>query len=220
MSNPRPLIIIGGGDHARVVAEAASSRPGQWQVVAWVAPQRRSQSEPASVVEWIESDETAFPRVRGLHAVLGIGQIGSAPLRRRLVVLYEAAGALWAPIVHATAWVSPTAQVAAGAVLMAGAVVNSGAQIGAHAVINTGGIVEHDVRVGAFAVVSPGVAIGGGSVIGDDAYLGLGSCVRDHLEVGAAATVGMGAVVVRPVRPGACVVGVPAREWMARKNHV
>jgi acetyltransferase-like isoleucine patch superfamily enzyme len=35
--------------------------------------------------------------------------------------------------------------------------------------------------------------------------------VRDHISIGEGATIGMGAVVVRDVREGAIVMGVPAR---------
>ena len=108
--------------------------------------------------------------------------------------------ARWATVVHATAWVSPSATLEPGpSSWQAG--VNAGARVGRHAIVNSGAVVEHDVLVGAFAHVGPGAVIGGGARIGEDAFVGLGARVRDHIGVGDGAVVGMGAVVVDDV-PG------------------
>ena len=206
------LVVIGGGEHARVVAEAAASRPEQWRVIGFVDHQPCPETERRLGLRALASEDEALRETGRAWFVLGIGRIRSAPLRRELVTRYSAAGARWATVVHATAWVSPTATVAPGAVVFAGAVVQTGATLGAHAVVNTSAIIEHDVSVGDFTLVAPGVAIGGGTAIGSDSYLGLGCRIRDHLQIGSGVTVGMGAVVTRSVRDGVTVTGVPARE--------
>ena len=212
MSEPRDLILIGGGEHARVLAEAAASRPELWRVIGFVDPQPCPETERRLGLRAFASDEEALCEAGHALFVLSIGRIRSAELRRKLVARYSAAGARWATVVHRTAWVSPTAMVEPGAAVFAGAVVQTGAMLGAHAVVNTGAIIEHDVTVGDFTLVAPGVAVGGGTVIGSDAYLGLGCRIRDHLQIGSGVTVGMGAVVTRSVRDGVTVTGVPARE--------
>lgn len=212
MSAPQALILIGGGEHARVLAEAAASHPELWRVLGFVDPQPCPETERRLGLRAFASDEEALREVNSAWFVLGIGRIRSAELRRKLVARYSAAGARWATVVHRTAWVSPTATLASGAVVFAGAVVQTGAALGAHAVVNTGAVIEHDVIVGDFTLAAPGVAVGGGTVIGSDAYLGLGCRIRDHLQIGCGVTVGMGAVVTRSVRDGVTVTGVPARE--------
>lgn len=212
MSKPSDLILIGGGEHARVLAEAAVSRPELWRVIGFVDPQPCPETERRLGLRAFTSDEEALREAGSTLFVLGIGRIRSSGLRRNIVARYTAAGARWATVIHRTAWVSPTATVAPGAVVFASAVVQTGANLGAHVVVNTGAIVEHDVSVGDFTLVAPGVAVGGGTVIGPDAYLGLGCRIRDHLQIGSGVTVGMGAVVTRSVRDSATVVGVPARE--------
>lgn len=211
MNLPQRLVIIGGGEHARVVAEAANSRAGVWQVDAVVDPKRVSWAAHGQTLRCLGSDEAAVAALQGAAVVLGIGSLGSTSLRRNLSNFYDRAGARWAIVAHSTAWISPSARIEPGAVLMAGAVINAGAWVGGHAVINTGAIIEHDVRVGPFAFVGPGAIVGGGSVIGADAYLGLGCRVRDHVQIGEAVTVAMGAVVINSVPAHSRVLGVPAR---------
>jgi acetyltransferase EpsM len=212
---PRPLILIGGGEHACVVADAASST-GQWEIVAVVDPAPAAEALTIRLqVVRLADDDALRERLGSSDSptrpwlVVAVGAVVDGRLRQQVAGRYDQER--WASVVHATAWVSPSAVIEPGAVVMAGAVVNAGARVGAHAIINTGAIVEHDVVVGAFTRVGPGATIGGGTIIGDDVLLGLGAAVRDHIMVGDGATVGMGAVVTSAVAPGDTVAGVPAR---------
>lgn len=208
----RTLAIIGGGEHARVVADAARSGSDPWRVLGIVDP--APVSAPGADLAELGDDDVFAARLRSMDAadrpmlVLGVG--GDVAIRRRLKDRFAGLGS-WATVVHAAAWVSPTATVEAGAVVLGGAIVNTGTRIGAHAIVNSGAIVEHDVVVGGFAHVGPGAVVGGGASIGDGAFVGLGARVRDHVDVGPDAIVGMGAVVVADVPGRSMVIGVPAR---------
>lgn len=203
------LIILGGGEHARVVAEAARS-DGRYILLGFVDPQPCNETIGRLNLPRLGGDESV-PRRDPCQAVLGVGSVGPSVARRRVVDRAVGSVAGWAVVVHAAAWVSPTATLSAGTVVMAGATINTGAWIGPHCVVNTGAVIEHDVRIGAFAQVAPGAVIGGGTSIEDDAFVGLGASVRDHVRIGKGALVGMGAVVVADVPDGAVVRGIPAR---------
>ena len=144
--------------------------------------------------------------------VLGFGAGETAgALADRLAATERFTGARWATIVHARAWVSPSATLEVGVVVLAGAVVNAGAHVLRHVIVNSAAVVEHDVVIGAGGHVAPGAVIGGGTRVHAHAFIGLGARVRDHIEIGAGAVIGMGAVVVESIEPGATVVGIPAR---------
>jgi acetyltransferase EpsM len=221
LSRPRDLIVIGGGEHARVVIEAARSRPELWAVLGFVDPAPCAETSKGLAVERLGTDEEALARAgtnRDLAFVIGLGSTGVGTRRREICVRYDALSVRWATVVHARAWVSPTAVLGRGVMVSAGASVNSGARLGDHAVVNTGAIIEHDVLLGPFAQAAPGAAIGGGAVVGAGSYLGLGCRVRDHVRIGEAVTVGMGAVVVGSIPDGEVVMGVPARAQTVRHN--
>ena len=205
----RRLILVGGGEHARVVADAARSVSGEFEIVGYVDRARRNGI--AGVRDLGQDDDLA--RFSDCLAVLGIGGVEVSDLRESTVTRLDPTVSGWATIIHAGAWVSPEAEVATGAVIMAGAVVQSGARIGNHSVVNSGAVVEHDVVVGNYAMLSPGVCIGGGVEIGRNAIVGLGALVRDHVVIGARAMVAMGAVVVDSVPPDTTVAGLPAKKW-------
>jgi acetyltransferase EpsM len=213
-----PLIVLGGGEHARVVIEAARSQGDRWTVQGYVAPDAAG-GPPGRDVPWLGDDATLAARLDDIAPddrpwmVLGFGggeTPGGLAARAAATERFDDA-AQWATVVHATAWVSPTARLDHGAVVLAQAVVNTGAHVGRHAIVNSAAVVEHDVVVGAGSHIAPGAVIGGGTHIGEHAFIGLGARVRDHIEIGAGAVVGMGAVVVESIKPGATVVGIPAR---------
>ena len=204
-------MIAGTGEHAHVVAEAATA--GGWEPIGQCGPIGPTERAGGGLPHLGTDDDLAAQLASTVSAdrpalVLGFG---GPPDARRRAVERQGPGATWATIVHPAAWVSPSAELGSGAVVLAGAVVNTGASVGAHAIVNSGAIVEHDVRVGSHAHIAPGAVVGGGAMIGDDAFIGLNASVRDHVTVGPGATVGMGAVVVADVPGGTLVMGVPAR---------
>jgi acetyltransferase EpsM len=211
--NPLPLVLIGGGEHAAVVADAArlqdSARP-----LAGFIDVRGPNAELAGLdLAWLGGDDEGLRLAgAGQHDfILAFGGLGPNPLRQQLAARYEAAGARFATIVHPRAIVSPDATIADGCLIAAGAIVNPRAQVGRHCVVNTGAIVEHDVVVGAGVVVGPGAIVGGGTEIGAESFLGLGCRVRDHVRIGCRVLIAMGAVLVGDAPDDALMRGVPAR---------
>jgi len=204
------LIIIGGGEHARVVAEAAHSTDGQWHVAGFVDPAARPETTARSGLKRL-GDDVALGQHPRASAILGFGGVEKGDARENAVNKTSTYVKKWATIIHDRAIVSPTAKVGAGTVVMAGAVIQTGATVGAHAIINSGAIIEHDVTVGDFSQISPGAVIGGAARIGRQVFVGLGAVIRDHIEVGDESIIGMGAAVVGDVRPRTRVMGVPAK---------
>lgn len=207
----RLLVVVGGGEHARVVIEAAQA--AGWEPIGYTDPDAATTS--AMPIPHLGGDDELLRRhaelTRDARPALVLGFGGRAEGRRRAVEAAGAAG-VWATIVHPSAWVSPSAGLEPGAIVLAGAVVNAGAVVGAHAIVNSRAVVEHDVIVGAFTHLAPGATIGGGTRIGEDAFIGLGAAVRDHVAIGRGAVVGMGAVVTGDVAAGAVIVATSASE--------
>lgn len=206
---PGRLILIGGGEHARVIAEAVLSRAGEYELLGFVDPDARAPLADAHV-RYLGSD-AALGEFPDAAAILAFGALAGWRAREQAVSRLSTHVLRWGTVIHATAWVSPSAIVGDGTVVMAGAVVQTGARIGPHCVVNSGAVVEHDVVLGINVHVAPGAVIGGAVRIGGGCYVGLGARVRDHIEIGSGTTIGMGSVVVRSVGANMAVRGIPAR---------
>lgn len=211
MRGALPIIGLGAGGHARSLLEALRSG-GRHEVVALL------DDDPAKVgtdmlgVPVVAASELERFRADGVgHAFVGVGGVRTAQVRRATLVRLREAGFELPAIVHATAAVSPWAQLGAGAQVLAGSVVNAAAVLGDGAIVNTAAVVEHDCVVGMSAHVAPRAVLGGHVTVGEGAHVGMGAVVVEGLAVGAGAFVAAGAVVTVDVLADARVAGVPAR---------
>jgi acetyltransferase EpsM len=213
----RPLVVIGGGEHARVVIEAARSQRDAWRLLGIVDRDPAARTTALLDVAHLGDDDDLLatlsmtaPEERP-WLVIGFGGGAADATRRAAAVARFGPASRWATVVHATGWVAPSATLGEGTVVLAGAVVNAGARVGCHAIVNTRAVLEQDVVLGDYSNIGSGALLGGGATVGANAFVGLGAAVRGHVAVGHGATVGMGAVVVGDVEPGLTVVGNPAR---------
>jgi sugar O-acyltransferase (sialic acid O-acetyltransferase NeuD family) len=141
-------------------------------------------------------------------ALIAVGHIHTADVRRRLYAHLLALGFKLPVIVASTAYVSPLARIGAGSVVMHGAIVNAGAVIGDNCIINTRAVVEHDAKVGAHCHISTGAILNGDARVGEGSFIGSGSTVREGLDIGQNVLVGMGLSVRHPLADGVRFVGV------------
>ena len=147
-----------------------------------------------------------FGRVEEARAIVAIG---NCVCRRRVAEMCP--DVAWHSVIHAAAWVDPSAQIDAGALICAGSVIQPDVSIGRHSIINTGATVDHDSRIGSFVHVCPGVHLGGNVTIGDGSWIGIGSQVIQGITIGVNVTVGAGSTVIRDIPDNAVVMGTPAR---------
>lgn len=206
----KPVVIIGGGGHARVVIDALRAA-GELQPFAIVDP---STDGPVDGVPLYGDDDT-LPRLlaEGVETgVVGVGSVGDVRTRRGLHERALALGFTLPPVVHPRATVAATARLCIGCFVAAGAVVGPGAVLGEGAIINSNAVVDHDCVIGAFAHVAPGAALSGAVTVGEASLVGTGAAIIQGVHVGAGVLIGAGAAVVADVADGTTVTGVPARQ--------
>lgn len=198
----KPLLLLGGGAHAMVVAEAAIA---------------------ANIPLAGFLDDDADANLRNLAPHLGpISKLNdAAPEANTIIALGDVAIRAWVvkrlsrpstAVVHPSAVVSPTAVLGAGVFVGPLAVIHARARVGDHAIINTAAVIEHDCAIGINTHIAPGSVLGGAATVGPDSLLGLGCRVLPGARVGARAVVGAGSVVLHSVTDNTTVVGVPAHE--------
>lgn len=135
--------------------------------------------------------------------------IGNNRIRKR--ISNELFNSNFVTLVHPHAYVSDSAKLNHGTVVMAGACINTDAVIGAHVIVNTNCTVDHDCIIHDYAHISPNVGLAGSVVIGEGSHIGIGASIIQGISVGKWAIVGAGAVVTANVPDFATVVGVPAK---------
>lgn len=199
------LILIGGGGHALVVAEAAA--------LTGLGPAGFLDDDTGAVLgqgdgglPWLGPLLAMERAARGFIVALG-----DLSQRRDLLAHTRRIEDAAVTVVHPAARLSPVAAIGRGTYVGPGAVVHTRAAVAQHSIINSGAIIEHECHIGENVHIAPGAILGGRVRIGSDTLVGMGSRVLPGLRIGRNCTIGAGAVVTGDVPDGACVAGVPAR---------
>ena len=208
MSIPRKrIVVVGAGGHAKVVIEAIWAMD-EFEIVGVVDP-RPANTEVLGVP--VLGGDEELPRLLTQGVTTAVAAIGANTTRQRIGHALLVMGFSLPSIRHPSAFISPSATIAQGTVVMAMAVVGTLARVRDLAIINTGAIVEHDNDVGEAAHIAPGVVLAGRVRVGNRALVGAGTAVRPCVIIGDDAVVGAGAAVVADVMAASVVAGTPAK---------
>ena len=206
----RPVIVLGGGGHAKVVIDALLR--GGVPVLGVTDPCQALAGRRILGVKVLGNDEVVLAhRPEELLLANGLGSVGVPERRREIFERFSALGYGFASVIHPSAVISSDAEIGEGAQIMAGAVIQPGCSIGRNAIINTRASVDHDCIIGDHTHVAPGVTLSGGVRVGVGVHIGTGATVIQGIDIGNDSLVGAGALVLKTVPSGETVVGVPAK---------
>lgn len=166
--------------------------------------------EPADNRPVVPFEAHREPRFRELSFVVGLGYARLEQRRSVVETLLELDRRL--PVLrHPSAFVHPSAQLGAGAIVYPLCNVDKACRIGAGVVLNNSVVVSHDAEIGQCAYLSPGVVLSGHVTIGACAFVGSAAAVANGVAIGDGSRIGIGTVVTRSVEAGASVIGNPMR---------
>ena len=199
------LVIFGAGGHAKVVIETCIGtrfRPvvclgeSRWTTLVGVMVEPEERAE-----QWKD---------RGIRRAFVA--IGKNSIRERVAASVLAMGFELATIVSRHAWVSPTARLGPGTVVMAGAIIQVEATIGDCGIVNTGASIDHECILGRAVHAAPHSTLCGNVITGDRVWIGAGSTIIEGRRLADDVFVAAGATVVCDIdEPNSRCGGVPAR---------
>ncbi|WP_392538280.1 acetyltransferase [Legionella sp. 227] len=202
----KSLAILGAGGHAKVVADAALC--SGWQNISFF-DDRWPHIETVGRLKISGNTQSILSQASEFNGV--IIAIGDNAVRLEKMTLFLNENIPIATIIHPSAIISSSAQIAEGSVIFARAVLNPDCIIGAGTIINSGAIIEHDCRIGLSVHISPGVNLAGNVQVGNLSWIGIGACVRQGIKIGSEVMVGAGSVVVNDLPNHCTAFGVPAK---------
>lgn len=116
----------------------------------------------------------------------------------------------WETLIHPTVNLSDSSKLGKGCIVCANNNISVDTRIGNHVIMNLSVTIGHDCEIGDFVSIMSGTVVSGHVTIKNGAYLGSNSTVIPGRKVGDHAKVGAGSVVIRNVKDGLTVMGVPA----------
>lgn len=103
-----------------------------------------------------------------------------------------------------------------GLCIMRNTIIENDVQVGDGCLIHNNSLISHDVKLGKYCEISPGVKLLGRDTIGDFCHIGSNAVVLPNIKIGHNVKVGAGAVVTKDVPDNMTVVGIPAKELVAK----
>lgn len=144
------------------------------------------------------------------HSVYAVTAVQDGGLRRKFIDI-SSGFERWATLIHPSVHISDTSVMGKGCIICANSSISVNTRIGDHCIINLSTTIGHDCDIGNYASIMSGVVVSGHVTMKEEAYLGSNSTIVPGRKIGERAKVGAGSVVIRNVKDGNTVMGVPAK---------
>ena len=207
------IIVIGAGDHARVIIDTLLAAGRTIIGLTDVSPDLIGTTVlgiPVIGTDAVLAEHS--PEMTQL--VFGIGSTNLPNARRARFEEFKANGYEFTGVIHPSAIIGREVNLGEGVQIMAGAVIQPSASIGDNVIINTRAGIDHNCEIGMHTHIAPGVNLSGCIKIGTDCFIGCGATVMHGVKVGSNVLVGAGSTVCHDIPDGARVAGSPARDIM------
>lgn len=178
------VLIIGAGGHAAEIAD-------------YIRGNNKAGVSEIEIQGFIDDNEGNYTRYAFREPYLGticdhkvvagsayIIAIANLSYRRFFVEKFLAEGAVFASLIHYSAFISSSSRLGIGVVI--GPMANLGPKtvVGDYTLINSRCSLGHDTEIGKFNFISPNVCFSGFSRIGDENLFGINSATIPNITVG------------------------------------
>lgn len=205
------IILIGGGGHCRSVIDVIENT-GKY-IILGIVDEESKKGQKINGYDIIGSDDDLpllLKQCDNFH--ISVGQIKSFAIRQSLFDTIKRLGAKLPIIIAKNAYVSGSATLGEGTIIMQQAIVNANTIVGENCIINTRALLEHDCEIGNDCHVSTGAILNGGVKVGNGVFIGSGSVVNQEVEIGRNCVIGSGSVVISEIEEDASYIGNPAQK--------
>ena len=201
------LLLIGGGGHCRSCVDVIEQL-ADWQIAGIVEAEADLQVDCLGYS--VIGTDADLPKLLldTPHCFITVGQVKAATVRQRLFQQLKTLNAQLPTLISPFAYVSPTAQLGEGTIVMHQALVNVQAQIGDNCIINSQALIEHDVHIGDHCHISTGAKVNGEVKIGQGCMIGSGAVIKQCVQIADGVVIGAGSLVLRDIEQAGVYTGV------------
>ena len=205
------LLIIGAGGFGREVINWARDVPihaRDWEVGGFLDANNKALEAYNCEVSILADPMTYLPQSGDRFACA----IGHTATKLRVCNHLKMRGAQFVTLTHPTAVIGERCLIGEGCVICPGAIITADVTIADFVTVNAQATIGHDAVVGKGCTLSGHVDVTGFASLGEGVFLGSHAVILPKAQVGDYAIVGAGSVVLKRVKPGATVMGVPAKQ--------
>jgi len=203
-----PLLVIGGGGHAKVLIDTLLIQSQSILGFTDIDPG----CPQIQTAYCLGGDEviSEYP-TDTVKLVNGLGSVGNTEKRRTVFEKFREMGYSFACVIHPASVIAGDVSLSEGVQVMAGAIIQAGSSIGENVIINTKASVDHDCIIGDHVHLAPGVTLSGGVQVEDGVHIGTGATVIQGIRIGRNSIIGAGTLVLKDVQAGTKVLGITGK---------
>ena len=182
MSNKKNLIFVGGGGHSLSCADIVSQQ-NLYNLIGFTDPDKNSILSTKGFA-WLGSDDNLENIIEKYKNVfISLGHTRNATLRISAYNKCKQLGLSFPILKSSYSYVSSSANIGEGTLIMNGVVINAYAHVKKNSIINSNAVIEHGAKIGNHVHVAPSAIILGDVIIGDECFIGAGAIVKEGTTV-------------------------------------
>jgi sugar O-acyltransferase (sialic acid O-acetyltransferase NeuD family) len=205
-----PIILVGGGGHCISCIDVIRLE-NKFEIIGILDTIDKA-GNMLSGIQVVGSDDD-IPLLIGKckNFLITIGQIKSSEKRIRIFEMIKTYGGSLPVIISPKAYVSPTASIDEGSIIMHNALINANSHIGKGCIINTGALIEHESSVGDFCHVSTHSIINGQVTIKKKSFVGSNAVIGNNISLPEGIIIAAGASILKKPDVSGTYIGNPAK---------
>ena len=174
------LIIIGAGGHAKSCIDVIECEK-KYKILGLVDKNKIKKLGAYKIL----ANDSSLDKIKILskNAFIGIGQIKSANLRKKMFLKLKKIGFNLPVIKSPHSYISKNSSIGEGTIIMHGAYIGPNVKIGKNCIINNYSHLEHDCQIGDNSHISTRVVLNGSVIVGNETFIGSGTIVKENIKI-------------------------------------
>lgn len=177
------IILIGAGGHANACIDVIEFS-GMFKIAGFIEKNKNYNEKKLKYPILGSDDDLPNLRRKYKNAFITIGQIKTPSIRIKLYNILRELNFNIPIIKSPLAYVSNTAVIRKGTIIMHNAIINSNSKVGKNCIINSRALIEHDVVIDDHCHISTGSIINGGVKVGEKSFIGSGVITKQGISIG------------------------------------
>lgn len=204
-----PLLLIGGGGHCRSCIDVIEAT-ADYEIVGIVEADNYQADEYDRLPYPVVGTDADLPQLitQAPHCLITIGQIKQAGIRQEKFKQLKKLGAILPTVISPLAYVSSTAKIGEGSIIMHQSLVNSYVQVGDNCIINSQSLLEHDCLVANHSHISTAAKLNGQVSVGEGCLIGSGTLIKQGVQIADQVIIGMGSRVLNDIEQAGTYTGL------------
>jgi sugar O-acyltransferase (sialic acid O-acetyltransferase NeuD family) len=210
-----PIILIGGGGHCISCIDVIRSENKFKIIGIFDTPDKIGNLVLGIPIIGTDSD---IPNIisKCKNFIVTVGQIKSPFIRCKIFDLIKKNGGNLPIIISERAYVSSSAFVDEGSIIMHNVLINANAKIGKNCIINTGALIEHESIIEDFCHISTHAVVNGQVKVGKNSFLGSNCVIANNVSLPEDIIVAAGTCILKSPLETGTFIGNPARKISRR----